>query len=92
MASQFASIGCNELYDNAVGAWVENGTKEPVMFVTTEQEIDEIQTLLLAFIAGVNETHIIYNNYEGDEYEEYCTLRKSFKKVRYILKNFQISH
>ena len=69
MASQFASIGCNELYDNSVGAWVENGTKEPVMFVTTEQEIDEIQTLLLAFIAGVNETHIIYNSYEGDEYE-----------------------
>ena len=67
LASQFCSIGCDEIYDKVAGKWIENGTKEPVMFITTEQEVDEIQTLMLAFLSGVDENHIIYNNYEGDE-------------------------
>ena len=69
MIADACSIACNEIYDEKLGKWMENGTKEPTLYITTEQEIDEIQTLLLAFIAGVNETHIIYNSYEGDEYE-----------------------
>ena len=86
MASQFASIGCDELYDPTQGKWVENGTKEPVMFVTTEQEIDEIQTLLLAFIAGVDETHIIYNNYEDGELDRVIHAAKIIQKCPLYIK------
>lgn len=67
LLSQFASIACDELYDKEQGKWVENGTKEPAVFITTEQEVDEIQTMLLSFIAGVDEGHIIYNAYQDGE-------------------------
>ena len=69
MISQFASIACDQIYDNKTKSWIANGTKEPAMFVTTEQDIDEIQTMILAFLSGVDEGHIIYNSYEDDELE-----------------------
>lgn len=69
LLQQFASIAIDEIYDLYQGKWVSNGTKEPAMFVTTEQEIDEIQTMLLAFISGVDEGHIIYNAYQEGEFE-----------------------
>ena len=69
MISQFASIACDQIYDSKTKSWIANGTKEPAMFVTTEQDIDEIQTMILAFLSGVDEGHIIYNSYEDDELE-----------------------
>ena len=39
------------------------------MYITTEQEIEEIQTMMLAFLACVDEEHIIGNRYEGNEEE-----------------------
>ena len=67
MISQFASIACDQIYDSKTKSWIANGTKEPAMFVTTEQDIDEIQTMILAFLSGVDDGHIIYNSYEDDE-------------------------
>ena len=49
--------------------WIKNGTAEPVLYITTEQELEEIQTMMWAFISGVDEDHIINNRYEGDEEE-----------------------
>lgn len=67
MIADVCTIGCGELYDIKSGEWVSNGTKEPCVFVTTEQQADEIQTMMLAFIANVNEDHILNNNYyEGE--------------------------
>ena len=67
MIADVCTIGCGELYDIKSGEWISNGTKEPCVFITTEQQIDEIQTMMLAFIANVNEDHILNNNYyEGE--------------------------
>lgn len=63
------SIACDEIYDTNTCQWIQNGNKEPAMFITTEQEIDEIQTMVLAFLSGVDENHIIYNAYVDDELE-----------------------
>ena len=86
MAAQFASIACDKLYDNNKNAWVENGTKEPAIFITTEQDIDEIQTLILSFVAGVNETHIIYNNYEEGELERVLEAAKIIQNCPLYIK------
>lgn len=86
LASQFASISCDEIYDISLGRWVENGTKEPAMFVTTEQEIDEIQTLILAFLSGVDESHIIYNSYEDGELERVLYAAKVIQKSPMYIK------
>lgn len=69
MIADACAIACDKIYDLDKQAWVENGTKEPTIFITTEQEIDEIQTMMLAFLSGVNESHIVYNAYEDGELE-----------------------
>ena len=67
MIADACSIACDELYNIYTQKWENNGTREPTLFITTEQEIDEIQTMMLAFLSAVDENHIIYNNYQGDE-------------------------
>ena len=65
MIADACTIGCGELFIN--GQWCLNGTKEPVIYITTEQQVDEIQTMMLAFISDVAEDHIIDNNYYAGE-------------------------
>ena len=67
MIADACNIACDELYNLETQKWELNGTKEPTLFITTEQEVDEIQTMMLAFLSGVNEAHIIYNKYEEGE-------------------------
>lgn len=67
MIADCCYIGCNELYNTETGQWEDNGTQEPCVFITTEQQIDEIQTMMLAFISGVNERNILNNEYYKDE-------------------------
>lgn len=67
MIADACNIACDELYNIEEKKWEVNGTKEPTLFITTEQEVDEIQTMMLAFLSGVNEAHIIYNKYEDGE-------------------------
>ena len=67
MIADACSIACDELYNIDRGEWVNNGTQESVIFISTEQELEEIQTMVLAFIANVNEEHIITGEYlEGE--------------------------
>ena len=69
MIADACSIACNEVYDKASGRWVKNGTKEPTMFITTEQEKDEVQTMMIAFLSGVDEEHLLTGMYEQQEWE-----------------------
>lgn len=56
-------------YDTEQKKWVYTGFAEPTLFITTELEIEEVQSLIIAFVSGVNEAHIIDGAYEGDEEE-----------------------
>ena len=80
------SIACDEIYDTSLGKWVSNGTKEPSMYITTEQEIDEIQTMVLAFLSGVDENHIIYNAYTEGELERVLYAAELVKKSPLYIK------
>ena len=42
-------------YDTSKHEWVNMGSCEKVLYVGTEQEMSEIQTLILAYLSGVNE-------------------------------------
>lgn len=67
MIADACNIACNKIYDKEQKKWIENGTKEPVIFISTEQELSEIQTMMLAFIANVEEEHILTGEYyEGE--------------------------
>ena len=66
MIADACYIACNRIYDEIFG-WIKNGTSEPVLYISTEQEKEEIQTMMLAFLSNVNEDHILNGKYEGDE-------------------------
>jgi replicative DNA helicase len=68
MIADACYIACNWIYDDVFG-WIKNGTSQPTLYITTEQEKEEIQTMMLAFLSAVNEEHILNGKYEGDEEE-----------------------
>lgn len=68
MVADACYIGCNKIFDPNFG-WIKTGIGRPTLFITTEQELEEIQTMMLAFISNVDEDHIIYGNYLQDEEE-----------------------
>ena len=68
MIADACYIGCNKIYDEFLG-WIKTGVAQPTLFITTEQEKEEIQTMMLAFLSNVNEEHIINGWYEGNEEE-----------------------
>lgn len=79
MIADVCYIGCNMIYDMTFG-WIKNGNSEPVMYITTEQEISEIQTMMLAFLSGVNEEHIMNYKFEGDELERVIRAKEILKE------------
>jgi replicative DNA helicase len=67
MVADCCNFACNEIYHEQFG-WIKNGTSEPTLYITTEQDKSEIQTMMLAFLANVNEEHILNGQYgEGEE-------------------------
>ena len=61
-------------YLDKSGKVVFRGTQEQddyqrVLYISTEQKADEIQTMILAYVSGVNEKTILLGNYTPDELE-----------------------
>lgn len=56
-------------YDLKEQAWVYTGFSSAGLIITTELKVDEVQSILLAFVSGVEEDHIIDNNYAPGELE-----------------------
>ena len=79
MIADACYIACSEIYDERFG-WIHNGTSEPTLYIATEQEKEEIQTMMLAFLSEVNEEHILNGQYVGDEEDR-------VRKAAQILKN-----
>lgn len=66
--ADICNFGCNEIYDLYSQKWIKNGTSEPSLYITTEQDIDEIQTMMLSFLSAVDEDNILNGAYaEGEE-------------------------
>lgn len=49
--------------------WEWTGSCEKTLFIATEQELSEVQTLILAYLTGFNEEKILYGNYNEEEYK-----------------------
>ena len=79
MIADCCYIGCNKIYDENFG-WIGSGPAEPVLFITTEQELEEIQTMMLAFLSNVNEEHILNGEYGDGEEERVIQAAKLLKE------------
>ena len=66
MIADACYIACDKIYDENFG-WIRNGICQPTLYVSTEQDKEEIQTMMLAFLSNVNEEHILNGNYEEGE-------------------------
>lgn len=61
-------FSCTKYYTR--GKWqVINEEPMPTLFISTEQTLEEVQTMCLAFISGVQERHIKHGEYEAGEWE-----------------------
>lgn len=68
MIADACYIACDEIYDPDFG-WLKNGYCQPALFIGTEQDKEEIQTMMIAFLSNVNEDHILNGYYVDDEEE-----------------------
>ena len=79
MIADACYIACNKIYDERFG-WIYSGASQPVLYIATEQEKEEIQTMMLAFLSEVNEEHILNGTYVGDEEERVREAAKILKE------------
>jgi replicative DNA helicase len=54
-------------YEPKYGKWISTGAPEKVLYVMTEQDPAEIQTMILAYLSGINEEAILYGNVKEDK-------------------------
>lgn len=78
MIADACNIACNRIWDENFG-WIKNGICQPTLYIATEQDLEEIQTMMLAFLANVNEEHILNGKYELDEEDRVIEAAKVLK-------------
>ena len=69
LAANACKVGVPYMYDLKQKKWVYTGLSEPTLFIVTELDIDEAQTILNSIVSKVNEEHIKLGEYEEGEYE-----------------------
>ena len=69
MIADACYIGCSQMYDLHENKWISTGKSEPTIYIATEQPLDEIQTMMVAFLSGVNEEHLLDGKYLEGEWE-----------------------
>jgi len=68
-AGDACSYAVPYIWDLKEKKWMYRGISEPTLYITTELEIEEVQTMLVAYTSGVEEDKILDGNYTGDEEE-----------------------
>lgn len=56
--AEACNISCDRIYDWSRKEWIYTGKKEPVLYISTELNKDEIQNCLLAHISGIDQDRI----------------------------------
>jgi len=69
MVADSCVIGCGQMYNVNEHRWETTGKPEPVLYIATEQDKGEVQTMIGSFIAGVDEEHILTGKYFDDEWD-----------------------
>ncbi|PED64015.1 DnaB-like helicase C-terminal domain-containing protein [Priestia megaterium] len=49
------TVACDETYDFEAEDWVSSGPSYPALFISTELEKREVQTIMIAYISGIDE-------------------------------------
>ena len=82
MAADACYIGTDELYEPSFGGWIKTNAARPVLYISTELDLSEVQTMMLSFLSAVNEDHILTGRYVGDEEERVLHAAKLIKESK----------
>lgn len=69
-------------YDWNSGAWEKIGNNEKVLFIITEQTMEQIRKMVYAYLSGINESKFKYGNFSKEEL-------KILKQTTQIIKDFK---
>lgn len=83
MVADACYCACTEMWDSKEQKWVNIGSGNPVLYIATEQELDEIQTMALAFLAEVDEEHILTGSYQFGEKDRVDYAIKILQKAQF---------
>lgn len=56
-----------EYYDCDKKQWISTGLEESVLLIETELELQEVQTMMMAHVSGIQESRILDGNYSKEE-------------------------
>ena len=76
-------------WDRNKAKWVNVGSSQKILFITTELAFDEIQTMIIANISAVNEEKILNGSYS--ESEE-IRVKKAIQIMKHFSHNFHLYH
>lgn len=86
MVGHACTIAFPERYDTKLNKWIVTGTGDKILFFATEMEKEEIQTMILAHISGINEDKILNNYYESPEEKQ--RIYDALKIMKFYKDNF----
>lgn len=67
MVADACRLSATHIYDLELKKWIENDFNESTVVISTEMLFEELQTIALAYISGVDEEKILYNDLNEDE-------------------------
>ena len=69
-------------YEQTSGQWVQIGSGKKVLFIATEQTMQEIQKMILAYLTGFNESKFRYGNFSPSE-------ERIIKQALWVMKEYE---
>lgn len=74
-------------YDPSTCEWKITGNCEKTLFIATEQTIEEIQTMIVAYLSGINEDVILYGRFTE---EQQRIINQTVEVIKQYKDNLQI--
>jgi replicative DNA helicase len=69
MVADACRLSATHIYDLENEEWEANDFQEKTVVISTEMLFEELQTIAIAYISGVNEEKILYNDLTSEEQE-----------------------
>ena len=69
MIADACYIGCGSMYDLEKREWVNTGEPQATLYIATEQDLNEVQLMMIAFLSGVDSDKLATGDYAEGEWE-----------------------
>lgn len=80
MLADACYFSCGEIYDTVERRWVSTGMpKMPTYFISVELDVQELQTMAIAFLSGVNESKILNRHSSQPTFDEQARIDKAIE-------------